>query len=58
MGPAMESNTYLSLHEKMSTLSSTTTFNIDIQKVLRNWTEFQHQLAITAEAIVELCVQK
>ena len=54
----MERIAYLSIQENMSTLSSLTTLTIDIQKVLQNWTEFQHQMAMTAEAIVELCVQK
>ena len=58
MGTNMEIITDLSLQEKMLTLSSITTLTIDIQKVLQNWTEFQHQLAITAESIVEVCVQK
>ena len=58
MGPDMESITDLSIQEKMSTLSSITTLTIDIQNVLQNWTEFEHQLAITIEAIVEICVQK
>ena len=58
MGPDMESITDLSIQEKMSTPSNITTLTIDIQKVLQNWTEFQHQLAITAETIVEVCMQK
>ena len=58
MGPDMEIIADLSIQEKMSTLSSITTLTIDIQKVLQNWTEFQHQLAVTAEAIVEVCIQK
>ena len=58
MGPNMESIVDLSIQEKMSTLSSLTTLTIDIQKVLQSWTEFQHQLAVTLEAIVEFCVQK
>ena len=58
MGPNMESVADLSIQEKMSTLSSITTLTIDIQKVLQSWAEFQHQLAITAEAIVEMCMQK
>ena len=58
IGPDMESITDFSIQEKMSTLSSISTLTIDIQKVLQNWTEFQHQLAITIEAIVEVCVQK
>ena len=56
MGPDMEIIVELSIQEKMSTLSSITTLTIDIQKVLQSWEEFQHQLAITAEAIVEICV--
>ena len=58
MGPDMENITDLFIREKMATLSSITTLTIDIQKVLQNCSEFQHQLAITAEAIVEVCVQK
>ena len=58
MGPKMERIENLSIQEKMSTLSSLTTLTIDIQKVLQRWMEFQHQLAETAEAIVEVCVQK
>ena len=58
LGPDMERIADLSIQEKMSTLSSLTTLTIDIQKVLQNWTEFQHQLAVTIEAIMEVCVQK
>ena len=58
MGPDMERIADLSIQEKMSTLSSITTLTIDIQKVLQSWTKFQHQLAVTAEAIVEVCIQK
>ena len=58
LGLDMERIAYLSIQEKMSTLSSLTTLTIHIHKVLQNWTEFQHQLAMTAEAIVEVCVQK
>ena len=58
MGPDMERIADLSIQEKMLTLSSLTTLTIDIQKVLQSWTEFQHQLAVTAEAIVEVGVQK
>ena len=54
----MESIADLSIQEDMWTLSSITTLTINIQKVLQSWTEFQHQLAITVEAIVEICVQK
>ena len=56
MGPDMERIVDLSIQEKMSTLSSLTTLTIDMQKVLQNWTEFQHQLVVIAEVIVEVCV--
>ena len=58
MGPDMERIAELSIQEKMSILSSLTTLTIDIQKVLQSWTKFQHQLVVTTEAIVEVCVQK
>ena len=58
MGPNMERLADLSIQENMSTLSILTTLTIDIQKVLQIWTEFQHQLVVTEEAIVEVCVQK
>ena len=57
MGPDMERTAELSIQENMSILSSLTTLTIDIQKILQSWTEFQHQLTVTAEAIVEVCVQ-
>ena len=56
MGLDMESIVDLSIQENMSTLSSISTLNIDIQKVLQSWTEFKHQLPIIVEAIVEICV--
>ena len=58
MGPDMERIEDLSIQEKMSMLSSITTLTIDIHKVLQSWTKFQHQLVITVEAIVEVCIQK
>ena len=58
LGPNLENITDYSIQEKMSTLSSLTTLTIDIQKSLRSWVEFQHQLAIKVEAIVEVFVQK
>ena len=58
MGPDVESIADLSIQEKMSILSSITTLTINIQKVLQSWAEFQHQLAITTEAIMEICMQK
>ena len=56
MGPDIERIAELSIQEKMSILSSLTTLTIDIQKVLQSWMEFQHQLAVTSKAIVEVCV--
>ena len=56
MDPDMERIAEISIQEKMWILSSLTTLTIDIQKVLQSWMEFQHQLAMTAEAIVEVCV--
>ena len=48
----------LSIQQKMSNLSSIATLTIDIQKALRNWKELHHQLAVIAEAIAEIYVQK
>ena len=56
LGPDMSNILDISIQEKMSTLSSITTLTIDIQRDLRSWVEFQHQLAITTESIVEVCV--
>ena len=56
--PNMESIADLAIQEKMSTLSSITTLTIDIHKVLQSYIEFQHQLVVIAEAIVEVCIQK
>ena len=58
LGLDMINITDLSIQENMSTLSSITTLTIDIHNALRNWTEFQHQLAIIVEAIVEICVHQ
>ena len=58
LGPSMENIAELPMAEKMSVLSSVTTLTIDIQKALQTWTDFQRQLAITAPAIVEVCVQR
>ena len=58
LGPNMENIAEMAMAEKMSVLSNITTLTIDIQKALQTWTDFQHQLAITAPAIVEVCVQK
>ena len=56
MGLDMEKIAEFSIQEKMSILSSLTTLTIDIQKILQSWTTFQHQLAVIAKAIVEVCV--
>ena len=58
LGPTMENIAEKSMSEKMSILSGLTTLTIDIEKALQIWTDFQHQLAITAPAIVEVCVQR
>ena len=58
MGPDMERIAEVSISEKMSILSNLTTLTIDIQKILQNWIDFQHHLAVTAPAIVKFYVQK
>ena len=58
MGPDMERIADLSIQEKMSTLSSITTLTINNHKVIQSWKKFQHQLAVTTKAIVEVCIQK
>ena len=58
LGPNMEKIAKVPLSENMSVLSRLTTLMIDIQKALQSWTDFQHHLAITAPAIVEIYVQK
>ena len=58
MGPDMDKIAEFSIQEQMSILSNLTTLTIDIQKILQSWTTFQHQLAVTAEAIIEVYVQK
>ena len=58
LGPDLENITDYSIQEKMLTLLSLTTLTIDIQNALQSWAEFQRQLAIKVEAIVEFCVQK
>ena len=40
LGPNMDNIIELSIQENMSTLSSISTFTIDIQKALCNWTKF------------------
>ena len=58
MGPDMERIAEVSISEKMSILSRLTTLTIDIQNILQSWKDFQHHLAVTALAIVKVCVQK
>ena len=58
LGPNMINIVELSIQEKLSTLSCITTLTIDIQRALRSWAYFQHRLAISPEAIVEVCVQR
>ena len=58
MGPNMERIAEISISEKMSILLNLTTLTIDIHKILQSWRDFQHHLAVTAPAIVEVCVQK
>ena len=48
----------LHIQQKMENLSSLTTLTIDIHKEIRTWEEFQHQLEITTEAIVKVCIHK
>ena len=57
LGPNMEHIAEMPMVGKMSVLSNLTTLTIDIQKALQTWTDFQHQLAVTAPVIVEVCVQ-
>ena len=58
LGPNMEHIAEMPMAGKMSVLSNLTTLTIDIQKALQTWTDFQHQLAVTAPAIVEVCIQR
>ena len=58
LGPNMEKIAEVPLSEKMSVLSRLTTLTIDIQNILQSWTDFQHHLAVTTPAIVEVYVQK
>ena len=58
MGLDMEKIAEFSIQEKMLILSTLTTLTIDIQKILQSWMVLQHQMAVIAEAIVEVCVQK
>ena len=58
LDPNMEKITEVPILEKMSVLSSLTTLTIDIEKALQSWTDFQHHLAITVPAIVEVCIQR
>ena len=44
----------IDMHQKIENLSTLTTLTIYIQKALHTWEEFQHQLSIIAESIVEV----
>ena len=48
----------IDMHQKVENLSTLTTLTIDIHKALLTWEEFQHQLSITAKAIVEVYIQQ
>ena len=56
LGLDMSNIVNLNIHQKMANLSSITTLTIDVQKALRTWEEFQHQLEIIVEEIVEVCI--
>ena len=56
LGPDMSNIVEFNIQQKMMNLSSLTTLTIDIHKVLCTWVEFQHQLAITVEEIVEVYI--
>ena len=58
LGTDMSNIFNIYIHQNVENFSSLTTLMIDIQKALHTWEEFHHQLAITAEAIVEVCIQK
>ena len=58
LGTNMINNLDLDMHNKIENLSSLTTLNINIQTSLHAWEELQHQLLVSAEAIVEACVQQ
>ena len=57
LGPDMNNIVDLSIQQKMSNLSSITTLTVDIQKALHNWEAFQHHLAVTTEAIMDIFIQ-
>ena len=42
LGLGMNNIIYISIQEKISTLSSITSLTIDIQSALRSWEKFQH----------------
>ena len=46
------------MYDKMESLYSITTLTIDIRNTLQTWEEFQHQLSVFVESIVEVCVQQ
>ena len=58
LGPNMSKIVNLNIHQKLENLSTLTTLIIDIQKEIHAWGEFQHQLEITAESIMEFCIHQ
>ena len=48
----------IDMHQKIENLEILTTLTIDIHKALHTWEEFQHQLSITIEVIVEVWIQQ
>ena len=58
LGDDMVNIQSINIHQKMKNLSTLTTLTIDIQKEIHTWEEFQHQLEITAEAVVEVCIHQ
>jgi len=48
----------LYMNEKIENFSSLTTLTIDIHNALHAWEEFEHQLSVSTESIVEVCVQQ
>ena len=54
----VENSSEVSISEKMLILSTLTTLTIDIHKIFQSMIDFQHHLAVTAPAIVEVYVLK
>ena len=58
LGTDMMNILNIDMHQKVENLLTLTTLTINIHNEFRTWKEFQHQLSITAEAIVEFCIQQ